>query len=144
MLEKLKNYIFEGDFDLAKDLCDNMDYGELEHDLIVIAYDTESVVVYFFVLYLISHKNKAELHFIACDLLINPLVDISGAYYIAYEHILKAVEIDSNNQKYKENLLLFYHIPEKLLPKEEAINIAKSILKACPDTTAANSIISEE
>lgn len=141
MIEKLQKHIIEGDFNLAQVLFDNKDYEVLEHDIHVIAYDTENVATYFFILDLIFHKNDAQLHYIACSLLINPLVFIPGAYFLAYNHILKAIELDSNNLKYKENLLLFYHIPDKILNREAAVEVADSILKIDPDNEAANTII---
>lgn len=141
MLEKLKNYIMEGDFNLARSLYEKSDYEILEHDIHVIAYDTENVATYFFILDLIFHKNEPQLHYIACSLLCNPLVYIPGAYYLAYNHILQAIELDSENLKYKEYLLLFYNIPDKILKREEAVEVAKSILKIEPGNKAANSVI---
>jgi len=141
MLEKLKKHIIDGDFNLTRLLYDNKDYEVLEHDIHVIAYDTENVATYFFILDLIFHKNQAQLHYIACSLLSNPLVYIPEAYYLAYNHILQAIELDSDNLKYKENLLLFYSIPDKILKREEAVEVANSILKIDPENKAANSII---
>lgn len=141
MLEKLKKHIMEGDFNLARSLYEKGDYETLEHDIHVIAYDTENVATYFFILELLFHKNEAQLHYIACSLLANPLVYIPGAYYMAYNHILQAIELDSDNLKYKENLLLFYSIPDKILKRETAIEIANSILRIDPENKAANSVI---
>ena len=89
MIDTLKKYIMGGDFEKARIICENKNSETLEHDMNVIAYDTGSVATYFFVLDLLFRKEEAQLHYIACSLLINPLVDIPGAYYIAYRHILK-------------------------------------------------------
>lgn len=141
MLEKLKKYILEGNFNLARSLYEDKNYDILEHDIHVVAHDTENVATYFFILDLIFHKHEAQLHYIACSLLSNPLVYIPGSYYLAYNHILKAIEQDTDNLKYKENLLLFYNIPDKILNREKAIEIANSILKIDPENNAANSVI---
>lgn len=143
MIKKLKDFILEGDFELGRTLCNNSNYQELEKDMLSIAYDTENIATYFFVLDMIFHREEAELHYIACTLLINPFVYYSGAYYIAFDHILKAIELDPDNLKYKENLLLFYHIPDKILGLKKAIEIANQILEYYPDNGAANAIINE-
>jgi len=144
MLDKLQEHILDGEFDLGRSLYKKENCEMLEHDILVIAYNTDNIATYFFILYMIFHREEAELHFIACSLLINPFVYIQGAYYLAYDHILKASILDPHNLKYKENLLFFYHIPEKILGINEAINIANQILKVCPTSSAAKSIINEK
>lgn len=143
MKDKLISFIKENEFREARKMYLNEPFNQLEKDIIEIAYDTEDVGVYFFVLDCIEYEESAKLHSIAFDLLCNVFNFISGAYFLAYNHMKKAVELDYNNYEYKEGLLLFYHLPEKILSKEEAINIALEILKEKPDNQAANSIINE-
>jgi len=144
MIEKLQKYILNGEFELARQLYCDINYTILKNDIHKISYDTENVATYLFILYMIFHKNEAELHYIATSLLINQFVYLHGAYYIAYNHLLKAIQLDSNNIKYLENLLLFYHIPDKILKKEEALRIANQIIKICPNSKVANSILEEK
>jgi len=143
MIGKLQQNILNGEFELGRQLYDRIDYETLKHDIHIIAYDLNDISVYFFIADMIFHKEDAELHYIAASLLINPFVYIQGAYYMAYNHLREATTLEPSNVKYMENLLLFYHIPDKILKRKEAIKIAKSIMSACPDSKAAKSIIKE-
>ena len=47
------------------------------------------------------------------------------------------IELDPDNIGFKEYILFFYIVPEHLLPKNEAISIAKEVLKKNPNNIAA-------
>jgi len=117
---------------------------KLENDLVEIVYETENMGVYFFVLDLIANEECAELHSIAFSLLCNVFNCIEGAYYLAYNHMKRAVEMDKDNYEYKEGLLLFYHVPEKILDKNEAMKIANEILLIALENPVANAILNEK
>ena len=48
-----------------------------------------------------------------------------------------------HNYEYKENLLLFYEIPEKIIDKIQAKEIAREVLKTKPNSEIARKIIKE-
>lgn len=43
MLKDLKQYILDSEFQLGIKLYENVGYEQLEHDIMVIAYDTENI-----------------------------------------------------------------------------------------------------
>lgn len=89
------------------------------------------------------YEEDALLHYIATLLLIHPLVYFPGAYYVAYNHLLKVIELEPDDWGHQELLLFFHEIPDQIVKKEEAIEIARNILKVYPESGPALSIINE-
>lgn len=144
MNKKLEQLILSRRFEEAKQGIKGMDMEELEEFLLVMAFDTYSIIIYTFVCDLISDSESAELHYIASILLSQPLCHIEGAYSASLYHAKKAVDL-SPDIGLEEYLLFFYDIPEKLLSKEEAKEIAKEVLKKKPDSIiAALQILNDE
>jgi len=144
MDEKLKKYILDGEFGEAKKHCTKIKEEVLEDELLQIAFDTGNIGVYLFAYDLAYTKGTAELYSIASTLMSVVFNHLPGGYYVAYNHMLTAARLDQKDYTYKEGLLLFYHIPEKIIPREEALKISKEILLTCPDNKAANSVINEK
>lgn len=69
---------------------------------------------------------------------------LEGAYQAAFFHAKKAVGLSPNDISYKEYLLLFYEIPEQLLTKEEATDIAKEILEEDPENKVSLFVLKRE
>ncbi len=65
------------------------------------------------------------------------LSHIEGAYNTGLYHARQAIQIEPKNITYKEYILLFNNIPEKLINDLEAIAIAKEILKQDPTNATA-------
>ena len=109
----------------------------------IIAYDTESISTYLFILDMLFENESAELHSIASGLLANVFTYVQGAYYLAYDHMLKASHLEPDNYEYLGGLLLFYYVPEKILEKDDALIIAKKILSINPESVVSKEIINE-
>lgn len=143
-MDDFKQAIVKGDFSKAKYLSIHMDLETLTDTLYLIAYDDETITPYGFVNYLLLDKESSELHYLASFLLSMGLNHLEGAYQTAFFHAKKAVELSPNDISYKEYLLLFYEIPEQLLTKEEATDIAKEILEEDPENKASLFVLKGE
>ena len=124
------NYIKTGHFKNAQtisfDILPQKDFYDL---IIELGFETESISIYTFICFLLMTDEKAYLHQLAATLISQALSHIDGAYSAGLCHIRRAIEIEPHNISYKEYLLLFNAIPEKLLNDQEAEYIAQEILK---------------
>lgn len=81
---------------------------------------------------MILENDNAKLHEIASSLLSFPYAWISGAYSVAFNHMKKAMILDSENIYYKE-LILFYHdIPDIFCPKKTQLNMLNKYRQLIP------------
>jgi tetratricopeptide (TPR) repeat protein len=133
--------INECNFSEAKELYLKIDKNVSRDALMDLAYSTESIVVYSFILDLIVNEESADLHYLASEIMSMPLNYITGAYNVALYHARKAIELNPEDITLKEYLLLFYNIPDKLISKKEATEIAKEVIKKIPDSKAAFELI---
>lgn len=124
----LEHYIVKGQYDEAKKICDNMSINDIKNEIIHIAYQTESISVYAFSEYMSSFDDCIEWYKLIIELLINPLCFIEGAYSIAFYYSKELLKKEQSIEN-MERLLFFYDIPEKLLEKEKAFDMAKYIIK---------------
>lgn len=133
----LYQLLSEGKIDDAGILIKNID-GELLNEevqdiLLEVAFNKQSIVPYTVVLKLLFEDESANLHAFASTLLSNPLCWIEGAYYAGFYHQKKAIELEPQNIAFKEYLLSYNSLPDKILSDEEALEIRKQILKVDPD-----------
>lgn len=135
--------ILRGDFLTAKELASQMDMETLNDNLFLIAYDEENITPLGFINFLLVKEETSEYHYIASFLLSMALNYLEGAYQIAFHHAKRAVELTPNDISYKEYLLFFNTIPDKLLNNEEAQEIANEILEYEPTNKTALSIVSD-
>jgi hypothetical protein len=140
--ERIKDLILNGEFDEIKGLLNMSDTDRLEGMLMALAYeDTGNITPYFFINNLILEDESAELHAIASALMSGPFCWMKGAYRLGMEHMKKAIELDTENPSYKQGILLFNIIPERLLSDNEALKYAKQIIAINPeDVTAIETI----
>lgn len=68
-------------------------------------------------------------------------VTLDGAYAAAFYHAKECVRLEPGNLSYKEFLLFFYEIPDKLLDREMALQIAREILNEEPNRQVARKLI---
>lgn len=138
--DKLNYELINGNFFEAKFWASKLTDKEMFDCLMRIAFENQNILSYVFVTYLISIDNTAELHSLASDILGSPLCHLNGAYQGALFHARRALELDPNNIRYKEWILFFYEIPDRLVSREEAEKIASDILKENPSNWAAQKI----
>ncbi len=141
MNDKDKEILFQllsdGKVDEAGELIKNIDKKllnkEIRSILLRVSFSKQSIVPYAVVLKLLFEHESANLHEFASILLSNPLCWIEGAYYAGFYHQKKAVELEPQNIGFKEYLISYNSLPDKILSDEETLEISKQILKADPN-----------
>lgn len=128
MNEMLKEYLLQGKYIEAAEICKAMNQNDIRETMMSIAYDTESICVYSFTQYMIRKTNKEMWIELAIEIMLNPLCFVEGAYSVALFHAREMLLMKRNVENLNR-ILFFYDIPEKLISKEEAQAIAKEILK---------------
>lgn len=138
----LEKYILSGNFKKAKEISKLLNIDELEDYLARTAFDSCNIMVYVFLCDILNEKESADIHYLASVILALAFPHIKGAYEGGYYHAKKAIKLDPDNIGFKEYMLFFYSgIPEPLLPKNEAISIAKEILKENPNHPTALDVL---
>lgn len=144
MKERLKKYVLSGKFKIAfEEIVKNMTFKEFDDLLTDIAYDSQSVIIYAFICYLISINNCVEYHNVAQSIMCNPLCFIDGAYETALYHNRVILEAEPNNVNANLMLLFYNTLPDKLVSDEAALSAAKNILAREPKNVVAANYISE-
>lgn len=138
-----KDAVRSGEFFIAKDLASKMDGETLLDTLFLLAYEEESIAPLGFANYLLLEDETAENHYKVSFLLCMALNYINGAYQTSFHHAKKAMELSPNDNSYKEFLLFFNSLPEKLLSNQEAIAIAYKILENDSNNNKVLSVINE-
>ena len=96
-MKEFRDLILKGSFDEAYKLFQNMKLKDVCDTLISISFDTKNMLAYGFIMYSLMRNETIELHSIASSILMNSYVDIEGAGILAYNHVKRAIEIDSNS-----------------------------------------------
>ncbi len=136
-IKEFKIALSKGEFDKAKLLTKKLNNKAL-YDLIVeVNFNDESLSSYGFLVSLLRDQETPELHINAASFLTFFLFYVKGAYSVALYHLRQAIKLDPDNIDYQEFLLHFNEIPDHLVSKDEAIQIARHILTRKPDSTAA-------
>ncbi|MGG0179123.1 hypothetical protein [Gottfriedia acidiceleris] len=138
-----KDAILSGDFIKARELSLNMDGESLLEELFLIAYEEESITPYAFANFQLLEAETSENHYMISFILSMALNYLEGAYQTSFHHAKKAMELSPEDNSYKEYVLYFNKLPERLLSNEEAIEVANSILENDPMNTSALSVINE-
>ncbi|MCW6086064.1 MULTISPECIES: hypothetical protein [Clostridium] len=86
---------------------------------------------------MLCKQESSALHYIASELFSMPLCHVTGAYNSSLFHARRAIELDPNNISYKEYILLFYNLPEKLIGQYEAKKFAQEVIEKLPNSKVA-------
>ena len=111
--------------------------------LISETFKIESISVLGFALYALGKFQNEFWRDIVIMLLLHPLCYLEGAYSVAFFHVKEEVRLNRNEHTLT-SLLFFYDIPEKLLSKNEAIEIAKEIILMNPNNSTALAILNSQ
>lgn len=123
-IKEFKTALSIGEFDRAKLLIKNFSNKQI-YDLIVeINFDDESLTGYGFLTSLLRDGESAELHINIASFVTFFLFYIKGAYSVGLHHLRQAIKLDPENIEYQEFLLHFNEIPDHLVSKDEAIQVA--------------------
>ncbi|SFH94864.1 MULTISPECIES: hypothetical protein [unclassified Bacillus (in: firmicutes)] len=141
MQDLLKRKIYDGELIKAVELSYEITISELENLLMEWAFDEPNMIIYTFLCQRLKKEENAELQSLTADILCHPLCHLDGAYVAGFYHAKECVRLAPQNISYKEFLLFFYEIPEKLLEKKTAIQIAKEILQENPNNQIAKEFI---
>jgi len=144
MKNQFTQMVLQGLFHEANNIFSQITLKQQSDFLIEEVIDSKSIAVYTFTCFLILQKGEsAKLHYCASEILSVGLTYLEGAYSAALFHARSAAVLDSADFTYKEHLLLFYSIPEKLIDNKEAYGIVHGILEQDPNNTTALRILAE-
>lgn len=139
MRVKFINAISSGDFYSAKQILQAIPSETVINFLIDLAFETNLVGIYSFVLFLLLEKESVFFHDIAIGILSVSMWE--GANAAAFLHARRVVELSPMDIKQQEHLLTYLGTPDCIMSYEEAINIANEILAQDPtNNTALNTI----
>ncbi|MBS1987742.1 hypothetical protein JST56_01995 [Candidatus Dependentiae bacterium] len=142
-MEKIiEELIIKGDFFEAKKSLDSIDQEQLRIILLNLG-DDNNICAYSFICFLILDCKTIEYHSLASEILIHCFPHLGG-YAAALYHVRRYLQLCPDDVDMLEMLLFFHNVPEKLVSREEAIQVAGEILKKNPDSSHAKAIFSEE
>jgi len=142
MINKIILKLEQGKYPDIEEMCREMNAFEIRDIFMNIAYETESINVYGFIVYMTRKQENIEWIKLTVDIMLNPLCFIEGAYSIALFHARELLSIDRNVENL-ERLLFFYNVPENLIDEDEARSIAEELLTIAPDNKVALQIINK-
>ena len=136
MIDSVRLKLQQGQYTEVEEICKEMNLLDFRDVFMNIAYETESINVYGFIVYMIRSEGNKEWIKLAIDILLNSLCFIEGDYSLALFHVRELLKIDRNVENL-ERILFFYNIPEKLVDDIEAYKIAEEILAIDADNVVA-------
>lgn len=140
--KKLKEEIIKGEFREARKIANKLNDHDLEEFFLWQDYDkVEDIVFYLFLEDWALEVKDDKLLYLLSTLMASGLNWMPGAYYVALRHLKIAIEINSEDIYYKQFMLLFYEIPERLITLEEAEQYAREVLEVLPNDKASLKII---
>jgi hypothetical protein len=139
--EKIQSLLFENKLCELEELLINQDVKKFREILIDIAFENESIVIYSLVCMMLIKKESIELHELAADLLVHPLCIIEGGYAAALYHTRRIIILSPENIDFKEAIIFFHNVPDKLVTKKEAIQVAHQILEKEPNNKCAKELL---
>lgn len=135
------NTISSGKFFSAKQLLQTIPSGAIANFLINITFETNLIGIYTFVVFLLLENESIFFHEIAIEILSVSMW--KGANAAAFLHAKQIVKLAPANIKRKQHLLTYFGIPDCIMPYEEALFIAKEILKKDPTNITALETITQ-
>jgi hypothetical protein len=141
LAKKIKLMLENNEFRKLQTLFESTKPNLWEEELLDITYDTGNLAAYTIICMMLIEQESPKLHSLASAMLVHALCHINGAYASGYYHMLRASILDPKDVGYKEALLFFHKIPDQLLSKKRAIELALEVLEKDPTSKAADDII---
>ncbi|MED2978630.1 hypothetical protein P4284_18240 [Bacillus swezeyi] len=134
-MTSLDKYISTLNFEEGIRIAKEMEPRELHKAILNFAFESNySIVWYPFLLEMIKREETPELHYIAFEILSEPLCHLEGALEASLYHARKAIELsNSNNADYLSCLITLNYIPETIVSDKEAKEVALKILELDPN-----------
>ncbi len=138
---KIEKAIENNDFTTLERLVEKLSFNDLRNNLIEVAFNNKSMVLYSLVCILLTKNETTDLHYLAAEILSLPLCHFEGAYAAALFHTRKAIELDPNDTSLKEFLLFFHGVPDRLITNLEARSIIAEILESDSNNKTAKALL---
>lgn len=127
MIDFFRKMLKDGDIEGMKYIALKASPDSLENILVELGFEVHSLALYTLMISMIINRVTEKRHDTAIDLLIHPLCRYEGAYTLALYHARKNIALKPSLEN--RTLLLFFHdVPDKLVTKDEAIEVARYIL----------------
>lgn len=142
-MNKLTEFLLEGNIVEAVILAGKMDEETLCSDLVEFAFENEENVIWYTLLNeLLLSYNTPIFHYVAAEVFSIALNHNSGSYDIALFHNRKAAELSQyKDVKYLVPFILLNELPEKIVSDAEAKKIAEMILKIDENQSEAKNFL---
>jgi hypothetical protein len=137
MSNPLIENIISMDFEAAARLAETMHVDQLVEQVLEFAFQEYDIRCYTFATLMIAQKETWEWHYLAAMVLCQPLCHLNHAYFAAYYHAQRAIELAPNDDSLKEFILFFHCVPDRPMPDDLAFSIATGLLTSQPENKAA-------
>lgn len=141
MQQELINTLLRGKFNSAYLNLNDNDFFPPE--ILEWCEHTRNISLYSLIASRLINKENIEDHQRSSYLLSTVLFIYEGAFSMALFHTRRVLALDPTNLEYKRFLLFFHDIPENLIKKEEAINLASEILNYDPSCLISIQILKQ-
>lgn len=131
------NTIHIGKYQEAKQLTQEMNLENLTQFLIDLSIETGSINIYAFVCFLLAEQESIIMHSCATGILNHGICFFEGATSAALFHARRMAELAPQNIAYKVELLHYFGMPEQVISRKEAKDIAHKILIQDPHNSVA-------
>lgn len=137
--EELSNLIIDAKFDEAYTLFSKLDFNTEKNYLEEISIETNSILPYGFICYILTFNNTPKIHDLAIGILLVTCW-IDGTYQLIIHHIYEALKLEPTCGR-KEFLLFFNQTNGPFISKKEEIKLALEILKENKNSDIAKKIL---
>ncbi|MCC8068143.1 MAG: hypothetical protein LIO71_00005 [Ruminococcus sp.] len=137
--EELLNLIINVNFDEAYTLFSKLDFNTQKNYLEEISIETNSILPYGFVCYILTFNNTPKIHDLAIGILLVTCW-IDGTYQLIIHHIYEALKLEPTCGR-KEFLLFFNQTNGPFINKKEEIKLALEILEENKNSDIAKKIL---
>ena len=128
-MTELERFILSANYDSAELLYREMSFDTFSSTMIAGAFDQPSFSYYTFLASLLIKQEEVRIHHLAVELLILPLCHIEGAYFSALYHVRKILYLTNGKDLAGMEMLLFLsEVPDQVVAKEEASQVAQVLL----------------
>lgn len=130
----IEKYIIQGRYEDARAIYEQFGWKEdkVAKDFFFnLAYDTGSICIYNFVVYMINTTQKTFWMEVAKEIMEGALCHIEGGYSVALFYARELLKRERSVENLQA-IIAFYEIPEQLIDEEELADLVEEILEKDP------------